>query len=272
MNIAVYGGGYLGGRIASHMGVACNISRVETRADLEQGERPDVIVNCIGKTGRPNVDWCEDHKEETYFANVTLAELFAEHARHHNIRLVHFSSGCIYEGDKDGSGFTEDDLPNFEGSFYSHTKAEAERRIAHLPHVLTIRPRMPISRLPAPRNLLNKLLSYKEIVVVKNSVTVVEDMLESLAILIAKDATGIYNMVNREPVTHQEILSLYEACTGAPLQKTYIHPEQLKVKAPRSNTILSADKLVRVGAGMPHTMESLHRVMSAYASQSSYVS
>ena len=32
---------------------------------------PDVVINCAGKTGRPNVDWCEDHKEETVRANVT---------------------------------------------------------------------------------------------------------------------------------------------------------------------------------------------------------
>ena len=28
------------------------------------------------KTGRPNVDWCEDHKTETLFSNVTAPLIF----------------------------------------------------------------------------------------------------------------------------------------------------------------------------------------------------
>ena len=32
--------------------------------------RPDVVINAVGRTGRPNVDWCDDHKEETMWSNV----------------------------------------------------------------------------------------------------------------------------------------------------------------------------------------------------------
>ena len=28
------------------------------------------VINCAGKTGRPNVDWCEDHRPETVMSNV----------------------------------------------------------------------------------------------------------------------------------------------------------------------------------------------------------
>ncbi|MFO0764579.1 MAG: hypothetical protein U0487_00830 [Patescibacteria group bacterium] len=27
--------------------------------------RPDAVINAAGRTGRPNVDWCEDHQIET---------------------------------------------------------------------------------------------------------------------------------------------------------------------------------------------------------------
>jgi dTDP-4-dehydrorhamnose reductase len=33
--------------------------------------KPDVVINAAGKTGKPNVDWCEDHKEETLRSNDT---------------------------------------------------------------------------------------------------------------------------------------------------------------------------------------------------------
>jgi dTDP-4-dehydrorhamnose reductase len=33
--------------------------------------KPDIVINAAGKTGRPNVDWCEEHKMETIRSNVT---------------------------------------------------------------------------------------------------------------------------------------------------------------------------------------------------------
>ena len=38
---------------------------------LSLDEQPDIVINCAGKTGHPNVDWCEDHKMETLRSNVT---------------------------------------------------------------------------------------------------------------------------------------------------------------------------------------------------------
>ena len=42
--------------------------------------RPDVVINCAGKTGRPNVDWCETHQLETVHGNVTGALVLLEQA------------------------------------------------------------------------------------------------------------------------------------------------------------------------------------------------
>ncbi len=268
MNIIVYGGGFLGKDIADYLGATLDTRHMTSPSQLEEGgTAPDVIINAAGKTGRPNVDWCEDHKDETYFANVTLAKMFADHARRHNIRLVHLSSGCIYEGENGGHGFTEDDAPNFEGSFYSHTKAEAERQLAEYDNVLTIRPRMPISAVPSPRNLLHKLLGYEKIINVKNSVTITPDLLRSLGVLVASGCTGTFNMVNPDPVTHKDILELYEKHSGRTLHKEYITMGELVVKAPRSNTILSAEKLARAGAPMPSTKESLEKIIEEYVQQ-----
>src|SRR5262245_19035463 len=53
---------------------------------------PDVVVNCAGKTGRPNVDWCETHKAETIRANVTGALIVLEECLSRGIFLTHLSS------------------------------------------------------------------------------------------------------------------------------------------------------------------------------------
>ena len=63
--------------------------------------RPEVVINCAGKTGRPNVDWCDAHPDETLRVNVTGAITLLEECRRLGIYLVHLSSGCIYEGEDD---------------------------------------------------------------------------------------------------------------------------------------------------------------------------
>lgn len=48
-------------------------SRTYNRQDVEaefDKYRPTHVLNAAGVTGRPNVDWCEDHKEETIRTNV----------------------------------------------------------------------------------------------------------------------------------------------------------------------------------------------------------
>ena len=55
--------------------------------------KPTHIVNCAGLTGRPNVDWCEDHKDEVIRVNVvgTLALLDAAETR--GIHVTNFATG-----------------------------------------------------------------------------------------------------------------------------------------------------------------------------------
>lgn len=267
MNIIVFGKGFLGSRIAEYLGAEMNDAHISSIEDIGNSlpVRPDVIINATGKTGRPNVDWCEDHKEETWFANVDVVRMFAEYTKREGIMLVHFSSGCIYEGDNGGKGFSEDDAPNFEGSYYSHTKAEAERLLKDYNNVIIVRPRMPVSSIPSERNLINKLLGYKKIILVPNSITIIEDLLPTLKGLIEGKHVGTFNAVNPEPVTHKDILDLYEKYSGIALHKEYIPASALNVRAPRSNTILSAKKLELLGLGMAHTKESLERIVKHYA-------
>jgi hypothetical protein len=92
------------------------------------------------------------------------------------------SSGCIYEYDEQhpmhsGKGFTEEDPPNFSGSFYSRTKAMVEnvtqtrvslltpniQLIREYSNVLTLRLRMPLSDDLHPRNFVTKITKYAKV-------------------------------------------------------------------------------------------------------------
>lgn len=95
------------------------------RAELVQfldEVQPDIVINAAGRTGRPNVDWCETHQAETLYGNVTAPLVLLHECMARNIYVVQISTGCIYTGVFEGDGFTENDTPNFSGSFYSRTK------------------------------------------------------------------------------------------------------------------------------------------------------
>ena len=188
----IFGGktGWIGQKLASLLEerghtVFCAESRLESREGLIreiEEVSPDLIINAAGVTGRPNVDWCEDHAQETIRANLLGALNLADAAFLKGIHLTQFGTGCIYEYDEahpinSGIGFREEEEPNYEGSFYSKTKAMLDKLIRSYPNVLNLRLRMPISSDSSPRNLIVKLSKYKKLIDIPNSMTVLDDLL-----------------------------------------------------------------------------------------------
>src|SRR5260221_525042 len=81
----------------------CCAAAAALRAALG-AHRPRAVVNAAGKTGRPNVDWCEGHKAETQRVNVGGALLVAEVCGAAGVHLVHLGSGCIFNGPSPSPG------------------------------------------------------------------------------------------------------------------------------------------------------------------------
>jgi 3,5-epimerase/4-reductase len=256
MQIVLFGArGYLGSHFQALYPEAfaspANIAdREAVRAVLDE-RKPDIILNCAGKTGKPNVDWCETHKEETLHGNVTGPLVLLEEAQFRGIYLVHMSSGCIYAGDNGGQGFSETDAPNFFGSFYSRTKAWSDQILAEFP-VLILRLRMPFDGSASPRSLLMKLRKYQKVLDEPNSLTCIPDFLRAAEALIAKRATGIYNVVNEGVMSPLQVMEAYRdivdpAHTFHPLT---VQDLGTVVTAGRSNCRLSTAKLRGEGITM----------------------
>jgi UDP-glucose 4,6-dehydratase len=125
-------GGLLG-KLCKDGGIAFEYGqgRLEDRKSIHKDIKninPTHVFNAAGVTGRPNVDWCESHKVETIRTNVVGTLTLADVCKEHNLLMMNFATGCIFEYDQDhqegsGIGFKEEDKPNFTGSFYSKTKA-----------------------------------------------------------------------------------------------------------------------------------------------------
>ncbi|MBI2636435.1 sugar nucleotide-binding protein [Candidatus Peregrinibacteria bacterium] len=269
MKAAILGStGYIGAQF-SHLypgSIKPKIDIADRRAVIGflDSDKPDVVINCAGKTGRPNVDWCETHKMETLRANVTGPLILLEECLVRNIYLVHMSSGCIYEGGKGGIGSTEDDPPNFFGSFYARTKIWSDQAMRDFP-VLNLRIRMPFDRSRSERNLIMKLVKYPKVLDAENSITYLPDFFAVAAQLIHKRKTGTYNVVNPGVISPYRIMRLY-----AEIVDQAHHCERLTldslptvVRAGRSNCVLSTAKLIGEGVALRPVEEAVREALNA---------
>lgn len=220
--------------------------------------RPDVLVNCAGKTGRPNIDWCETHKPETLRSNVTGPFVLLHHCLAKGIYFVHLSSGCLYTGDNGGDGFAEDQAPNFFGSFYVRTKIHSEELLKDFP-VLILRPRMPFDGTLNPRNLIMKLRRYESLLDEQNSLTYLPDFRDATHKLVERRATGVFNVVNPGTASPHEIMEAYRRLVDPEHFFSRLDTGDLKsvASAGRSNCKLANNKLIECGIKMRPVNEAI---------------
>jgi len=220
-----------------------------------------------GITGRPNIDWCEDHKPETIRVNVIGTLNVADLCHERDIHVTVYATGCIFAYDDkhplgSGIGFTEEDTPNFDGSFYSKTKGYMEPLLKCYPNCLILRVRMPVSDDLFHRNFVTKIAKYERIVNIPNSMTILHEMLPASLAMAKKGLTGVYNFTNPGVISHNEVMELYKKY----IDPTYTYQnftleEQAKIlKAGRSNNELDTTKLMR---DMPEGVE-INEIHKAY--------
>lgn len=265
VKILIFGDGFIGNHLHNYFeGSIISKRRIESIRDIINEVafyEPDLVINAIGKTGKPNVDWCEDHKLETMFGNVTVPLMINHVCQEQDLRFVHIGSGCVYaEGP-----WTEKDEPNFYGSFYSRTKLYSEKLLNEF-EVLQLRIRMPIDGVPSNKNLITKLTKYGKIINMPNSVTCIPDLLSITKQLIDKKATGIYNVVNKNPILHSEILDMYKEIVDSTFEYTIINLKDLYkfVKAKRSNCVLETSKLEDEGIKVTDSKRAIRECLIEY--------
>lgn len=249
MKILIIGNGYLGQEFNKHFSDSVMSEvMIEKEDDVTreiEKAKCEWVFNCAGITGRPNIDWCEDNKQETFDGNVLLPLMIARACQKAGVKMMHLGSGCVYSGDNRGRGFSEEDAPNFAGSFYSKTKAMSEDMLKDY-DVLQLRLRMPIdSDITSERNFIAKITKYDKVIDVKNSMTIVDDLLKATEVLTSRNRKGIYNMVNPGPMTHSEILDLYKKIVDPKFKYEIMTVDEMHkmTKAERSNCVLSCEKL-----------------------------
>jgi dTDP-4-dehydrorhamnose reductase len=238
-------------------------------------DKPDFLINCAGYTGKPNVDACEIHKAECLFGNAVLPGRIAEACATAGIPWGHVSSGCIYTGSHpDGSGFSEEDPPNFSFrqnncSFYSGTKALGEEVLAGLDGVYLWRLRIPFNNQPNPRNYLQKLMRYDRLLDATNSLSHLDEFVTAaFSCHTQRVDYGTYNLTNPGAITTREVVELIQASGVCSKSFDFFSDERefmrLAANTPRSNCVLNTDKATQAGIRMSPVREAIQRALAEW--------
>lgn len=251
---------------------------------LRQG-KPDFLINAAGYTGKPNVDACEDDKTNCLFGNAILPGRISEACAEAGIPWGHVSSGCIYTGRRaDGQGFTENDLPNFtfrqnNCSFYSGTKALGEEILATDPQCYIWRLRIPFDHRDNPRNYLTKLMRYSTLLEAENSISQLEEFVQSTFACFEKSVPfGTYNVTNPGFVTTRQVteMILAEGERRKSAGQANPFPESFQffsseadfmtkaARTPRSNCVMSANKLAATGVQLTPVNEAIETALRTW--------
>ncbi len=249
--ILILGKGFIGERLQKALKcmICGDIINSYSQAErIVNKYKPKVIINCIGLTGKNNVDDCELVKDDVLLANSFIPIMLAEIALRQGIKLVHISSGCIFNFDyRTDKPIQEDSENYFFNLFYSRSKIYAERALEALSRahdILILRIRIPLLNQPHPKNLLDKLIKYKKVIDVPNSVTYIPDFVSAVKYLIGIGAKGVYNVVNKGGLCYPNLMRLYQKYVPD-FKFDVISLKKLSLV--RTNLLLSTKKLEKTG-------------------------
>ena len=263
-------------------------------------EKPDLVINAAGFTGKPNVDACEIQKGETIAGNLSLAQTVATACDVAGIKLGFVSSGCIYTGAKVKrecgtwavedrlteplisellekrsdrvKGFSEEDEPNFSFahnncSFYSGSKALAEEVMKDFPEFYVWRLRIPFDEFDGPRNYLTKVQRYAKVYQNWNSVSHRADFTTAcLDTWLQKLPGGVYNVINPGYISTREVVEKIKIKLKPGWNPIFWQSDdefyRLGARTPRSNCLLEDSKIKRFGIKIRSINDALESALS----------
>lgn len=295
MKFLIYGkGGWISNMIQEELSGEHEVCVSEVRVDnikdmKEELNRilPDRVICLIGRTSGGNInsiDYLEDKPYENIRDNLFAPVSLALECQKLGIHMTYLGTGCIFSYDnydmdlnnidsvniKDNikfntnQTFSEDDIPNFFGSQYSVVKGFTDR-LMHEIQCLNLRIRMPISSHSHKRNFIDKIVSYKNICSIENSMTVLDDFIPIIVKMSIRKLIGTYNLCNPGVISHNEILTLYRKYINNTHTWTNfsLREQDNVLKAKRSNNHLDTSKIEKLYK-IPDIKTSVEKIMQEF--------
>ncbi len=85
---------------------------------------------------------------------------------------------------------------------------------------------------PHPRNILTKLIKYKTIIDIPNSITYIPDFIKALEHLLKINAKGIFNLTNKGGLRYPALMDVYKKFvpdfeyTDNPFKRSQTRPDK----------------------------------------------
>jgi 3,5-epimerase/4-reductase len=192
---------------------------------------------------------------DNLFSPIGLAEL----CKNKGLHFTYLGTGCIFDYDEthlfgnETTGFNECDLPNFFGSSYSTVKGYTDRLMQNLYNnsTLNVRIRMPITDEINPRNFITKIVNYKKICSIPNSMTVLNELLPITIEMALNKKVGTVNLTNPGLISHNEILTMYKEIVNPDFtwENFSIDEQNTILASKRSNNCLNTEKITEITNG-----------------------
>ena len=291
MKLLVYGSrGWIGSQFIkilkkNNIDFTCGKVRANNLEDLRkeiQNVSPTHIISFIGRThGKignkvfSTIDYLEQPYKltENVRDNLYSPLLLALISKDLGIHYTYLGTGCIFKFDsehpfeKEVNGFTENSLPNFFGSGYSIVKGFTDQIMKYFQNnVLNLRIRMPITGDMNSRNFITKITTYEKICSIKNSMTVLPELLPKVIDMMKKNLTGTLNLTNPGLISHNEILEMFKEIVDPEFEyKNFSVEEQSKIlAADRSNNFLDTSKLEKLYPDILNIKDSIRNCLIQY--------
>ena len=202
--------------------------------------KPKYFINCAGLTGTPNTSWCNTNQTETLMTNVINQINILNLCNEYSVHCTLIGSGAIFKSDKNPKySNNEGDLLD-DNNYYSKCRIMLEEQIKPFKNYMLLRVNYPLSfkqkNLKNNKNLVVKLLTYKNIENVSLSVTNLDSLCPIIPLMIENNETGVFNFVNSSQLNMYELYQII-------CKKFSINIKKPIIKSNRESIIIIPDKL-----------------------------
>lgn len=245
------------------------ISAKECRVAITE-TGPDVVINAAAYT---NVDGCEKNREECFAVNAEAIKNIADACRNNKIRIIHFSTDYVFDGT--AAEPYKEDHPCNPINVYGESKLAGELYLQSMSdHYLLIRTSWlygvkgknfvgAILEKAKAKNYIRdtmektnaKAEAPSTLSVVDDQVgspTYTKDLAAAAALLIKKNAQGIFHITNRGSCSwHQFAVKILQETGFDDIEVLPIKSDQLARPAPRpAYSVLSMQKFIQTTGKM----------------------
>ena len=180
--------------------------------------RAKYVICAAGISGRPTIDWCDAHEQETFETNYLDVLNLMRIAEEHRAHLTIFGSGAVYTGAK--ARYTETDPVDLDTKVYCKYRCWLERHVND--QVLYLRIMYPCTFDGDPKCFRTKMQKRRETVHDGAvSITPVPDLFPLLPDLIERNVTGIFNFVSDGTVPLKTLAGVPASGPAAPSRGNY---------------------------------------------------